>query len=73
MKILKRSQCDSKDDIDKNQEKQQNKDIGSKPLNVFNYLKGLGQEVEDLVDEIEDADNDIDIGELLFIGSNRKI
>ena len=73
MKILKRSQFDSKDDIDKDQEKQQNKDIGSKLLNVFNYLKGLGQEVEDLVDEIEDADNDIDIGELLFIGSNRKI
>ena len=73
MKILKRSQFDSKDDVDKDQEKQQSKDIGSDPPNVFNYLKGLGQQVEDLLDEIEDADNDIDIDELLFIGSNRKI
>ena len=52
--------------------KQQNKDIGLKPLNVFDYLESLSQEAKDLMDEIKDADNDIDIYKLVFIGSNRE-
>ena len=38
----------------------------------FNYLKSLSQEAKNLMDEIEDADDDIDDGKLLFIGSNKK-
>ena len=52
--------------------KQQNKDIGLKPLNVFDYLENLSQEAKDLMDEIKDADNDIDIYKLVFIVSNRE-
>ena len=52
--------------------KQQNKDIGLKPLNVFDYLKSLSQEAKDLMDEIKNAGNDIDMKNLLFIGSNRE-
>ena len=52
--------------------KQQNKDIGLKPLNVFDYLKSLSQESKDLLDEIKDADNNIDIYKLVFIGSNKE-
>ena len=51
--------------------KQQNKDIGLKPLNVFDYLKSLSQEAKDLMDEIEDVNKDINIYKLIFIGSNR--
>ena len=50
-------------------QRQQN-DIDSK-LNVFDYLKSLRQEAKDLMDEIEDANDDIDNDKLLFIGSNR--
>ena len=50
--------------------KQQN--IGSILLIVSNYLKSLSQEAKDLMDEIEDADNDIDYNKLLFIGSNKE-
>ena len=48
--------------------------IDTKPLNVFDYLKSLSQEAEDLMDEImqADADKDINIYKLVFIGSNRK-
>ena len=67
-----RSQFDSKDDEDKDKKNQQNKDIGSKPPNVLNYLKSLSQEANDLMHEIEDAEDDIDVGNLLFIGSNWK-
>ena len=35
-------------------------------------MKSLSQKAKDLMDEIEDADNDIDNNKLLFIGSNRK-
>ena len=54
--------------------KQQNNNIDTKPLNVFDYLKSLSQEAEDLMDEImqADADKDINIYKLVFIGSNRK-
>ena len=51
-------------------QRQQN-DIDSK-LNVFDYLKSLRQEAKDLMDEIEDANDDIDNDKLLFIGSNRE-
>ena len=52
--------------------KQQNKDIGLKPLNVFDYLKSLSQEVKDLMDGIEVVNKDINVKRLAFIGSNRK-
>ena len=57
--------------------KKQNKDIGLKPLRywfktVFDYLKSLSQKAKDLMDETEDADNDIDKYKLAFIGSNRE-
>ena len=66
-----RSRFDSKDDEDKNK-KQQNKDIGSKPLNAFNYLKSLSQQAKDLMDETEKANKDIDYNKLLFTVSNRR-
>ena len=40
--------------------------IGLKPLNVFYYLKGLSQEAEDLMIELEDAEDDFDKKSLLF-------
>ena len=49
---------------------EQQNDIDLK-LNVFDYLKSLSQEEKDLMDEIEDANDDIDNDKLLFIGSNR--
>ena len=61
-----RSEFDDKD------EKQQTYNIDTKPPNIFNYLKSLSQEADDLMDEIKDADNDIDINKLAFIGSNKE-
>ena len=54
---------DSEHNEDKDQEKQRNKDIGLKPLDIFDYLKYY---------LLEDAENDIDIYKLVFIGSNRE-
>ena len=51
---------------------QQNNNVDTKPPNVPNYLKSSSQEAKDLIDEIEDADDDIDDGKLLFIGSNKE-
>ena len=64
-----RSEFDHKDDKDK---KQQTNNIDTKPPNIFNYLKSLSQQAKDLMEEIEDADDDIDYGKLLFIGSNKE-
>ena len=64
-----RSEFDDKDDKDK---KQQTNNIDTKPSNVFNYLKSLSQEANDLMDEIEEVNNDIDEHKLLFIGSNKE-
>ena len=61
---------DDKDDKDKKQ--QQNNNIDTKPPNIFNYLKSLSQETNDLMDEIEEVSNDIDICKLVFIGSNKE-
>ena len=55
-----------------NIKKQQNNNINTKSPNVFNYLKVLSQNAEHLRDEIEDADDDIDAGKLLFIGINKE-
>ena len=52
--------------------KQQNNNIDTKPLNVFDYLKSLSQEAKDLMDEVKGADKDIDIYKLVFIGSNKE-
>ena len=43
-----------------------------KPPNVSDYLKSLSQSVKDLMNEIEDENDDIDDGKLLFIGSNKE-
>ena len=64
-----RSEFDNKDD--KYKKNQQNNNIDTKPPNVFNYSKSLSQNAKDLMDEIEDADDDIDDGKLLFVGSNK--
>ena len=50
-----------------NNRKQQNRHKATKCLNC---LKSLGKVAKDLMEEIEDADNDIDIHQLVFIGSN---
>ena len=55
-----------------NIKKQQNDNINTKPPNVFNYLKILSQKAEHLRDEIEDADDDVNDGKLLFIGINKE-
>ena len=60
------------DKNDKYKKTQQNNNIDTKPLNVFNYLKSSSQKVENLMDEIKDADDHIDDGKLLFIGSNKE-
>ena len=65
-----KSQFDDEDD--KYKIKQQNNNIDTKPPNIFNYLKSLSQEAKDLVDEIEDADDDLDDDKLIFICSNEE-
>ena len=60
------------DEDDKYKKNQKNNNIDTKPPNVFNYLKSLNPEAKDLMDEIEDANDDIDYGMLLFIGSNKE-
>ena len=52
--------------------KQQNNNIDTKPLNIFDYFKKFKEKAKDLMDEIEDADNDIDNNKLLFTGSNKE-
>ena len=64
-----RSEFDDKDDKDK---KQQTNNIDTKPPNIVNYLKSLSQEAKDLMDEIEEANDDIVDSKLLFIDSNKE-
>ena len=52
--------------------KQQNNNIDTKQLGIFDYLKTLSQEAKDLMDEIEDVNKDINVKKLAFIGSNRE-
>ena len=51
---------------------QQNNNIDTKAPNVFSYLKSFSQNANDLMDEIEDADDDINDGKVLFTGSNKE-
>ena len=51
---------------------QSNNNINTKPPNVSNYLKSLSQEAKILMDEIGDADDDINNNKLLFIGSDKE-
>ena len=51
---------------------QQNNNTDTKPPNVFDYLKSWSEKAKDLMDEIEDADDDIDNNKLLLIGSNKE-
>ena len=48
-------------------EKQQNNNIDTKPPNVFNYLKSLSQEAKDLMDDKDDANDDIDDGKCFLL------
>ena len=48
-------------------EKQQNNNIDIKPPNVFNYLKSLSQEAKDLMDDKEDANDDVDDGKFFLL------
>ena len=67
---ISRSEFEDKDEEYK--KNQQNINIHTKPPNTFNYLKILSQEAKDLINEIEDADDDIYDARLLFIGSNKE-
>ena len=60
------------DEDDKYKNNQWNKNIDTKPPNVFEYLKSLSQKAENFMDEIKDPNDDIDDGKLLFIGSNKE-
>ena len=51
--------------IENAKKNQLNNNIETEPSNVFNYLKSLGQEAKDLMDEIEDENDDIDDGKNL--------
>ena len=53
---------DDKDDKDK---KQQNNNVDTKPPNVFNYLKSLSPQANNVMDGIEDGNDDIDINKLI--------
>ena len=63
---------DDKGDKDDKDEIQQTNNIDTKPLYIFNYLKSLSQEANDLMDEKEEVNSDIDIHKLLFIGNNKE-
>ena len=63
---------DDKDNKDKNRKNQQNNSIDTKPPNLSDYLKSLIQEAKDVMDEIEDANDNIDFSKLLLIGSNKE-
>ena len=67
-----RSQMDSEHDKDEDRKTQEKNIIDTKQLNVFDYLKSLTQEAEDLMEEIKDVVKDIDIYKLVFIGSNKE-
>ena len=51
--------------IEKAEKKLQN--IGSIPLIVYNSLKSLSQKAKDLMDEIQDANNDINYNKLFLL------
>ena len=55
----------------KKQKTNNTNNIDTKPPNFFNYLKDLSREANDLMDEIEEVDENIDIYNLAFIGSNK--
>ena len=57
---------------DKDKDKKINSNIDTKQSNVFDYLKSLSEEANDLMDELKDGNDDIDDGQVLFIGSNNK-
>ena len=48
------------------------KNICSISLIVSNYLKNLSQGAKDFMDEIEDANSDIDCNRLFLIGSKKE-
>ena len=47
--------------------KKNKQNIGSIPLIVSSYLKSLSQEAKDLMDEIEDANSDIEYNPLFLL------
>ena len=62
---------DDKDNKDKDRKNQQNNSIDTKQPNLSD-LKNLIQEAKDVMDEIEDANDNIEFNKLLFIGSNKE-
>ena len=50
-----------------NTKKKNNNNIDTKPPNVFNCLKTLTQKAKDLIDEREDANDDIDDGSFFLL------
>ena len=50
-----------------NTKKNNNNNIDTKPPNVFNCLKTLTQKAKDLIDEREDANDDIDDGSFFLL------
>ena len=56
----------------KTKKPQRNNNIDTKPPKVSDYLKSISQKAKDLMDEIEEADSEIDDYKLLFIGSNKE-
>ena len=52
--------------------KQQNNNIDTKPLNVFDYLKSLSQEAKDLMDEVKGADKELTYINLFLLVVIRK-
>ena len=57
---------------DKYKKNQQTNNIDTKPQNGFDYLKSLCQEAKDMMDEVKNANDDISIHMLAFVGSDGK-
>ena len=57
---------------DKYKKNQQTNIIDTKPQNGFDYLKSLCQEAKDMMDEVKNANDDINIHMLAFVGSDGK-
>ena len=51
---------------------QQTNNIDTKPQNAFDYLKSFCQQAKDMMDEVKDANDDINIHMLAFVGSDGK-
>ena len=77
-KILNRKLMQNEPQYDLDRKAAKISALSSNNLDKYEYLTGEdldlkpSQKAKDLMDEIEDADNDIDKYKLAFIGSNRE-